>query len=122
MTVKEKIQLLTNGVKWAQVQELEEQEKLEVEAEAEAAKSKEEESKEQPEKQPTIEDVLLMIKELQTEKEDLQSQIAAKNDEVTKLNEDLVSINNHLTIAEQPVKETGADVFKELFHPDKKEV
>lgn len=120
MTVKEKIQLLTNGVKWAQVQELEEQEKLEIEAEA--ANSEEEESKEQPEEKPTIEDVLLMIKELQTEKEDLQSQIATKNDEVAKLNEDLVKINNHQTVAEQPVKETGADVFKELFHPDKKEV
>lgn len=118
MTVKEKIQLLTSGVKWAQVQELEEQEKLE----AEAAKSKEEESEEQPEEQPTIEDVLLMIKELQTEKEDLQSQIATKNDEVAKLNEDLVKINNHQTVVEQPVKETGADVFKELFHPEKKEV
>ena len=117
MTVKEKIQLLTNGVKWAQVQELEEQEKLE----AEAAKG-EEETKEQPEEKPTIEDVLLMIKELQTEKEDLQSQIATKNDEVAKLTVDLVSINNHQTVAEQPVKETGADVFKELFHPDKKEV
>lgn len=120
MTVKEKIQLLTNGVKWAQVQELEEQEKLEIEAAA--AKGNEEESKEQPEKQPTIEDVLLMIKELQTEKEDLQNQIATKNDEVAKLNDDLATINNHQTVAEQPVKETGADVFKELFHPNKKEV
>lgn len=119
MTVKEKIQLLTNGVKWAQVQELEEQEKLEIEAAA--AKGNEEESTEQPE-QPTIEDVLLMIKELQTEKEDLQNQIATKNDEVAKLNDDLATINNHQTVAEQPVKETGADVFKELFHPNKKEV
>ena len=107
-----------NGVKWAQVQEIEEQEKLEIEA---AAKGKEEESKEQPE-QPTIEDVLLMIKELQTEKEDLQNQIATKNDEVAKLNDDLATINNHQTVAEQPVKETGAEVFKELFHPNKKEV
>lgn len=119
MTVKEKIQLLTSGVKWAQVQELEEQEKLEIEAEA--VKGEKEDSEEQPE-QPTIEDVLLMIKELQTEKEDLQTQIATKNDEVAKLTEDLTAINNHQTVAEQPVKETGADVFKELFHPDKKEV
>lgn len=112
MTVKEKTQLLLNGVKWAQVQELEAQEKLEIEAAA--AKGNEEESTEQPE-QPTVEDALKLIKEL-------QEQLATKSDEVTKLNDDLASVNNHQTVAEQPVKETGADVFKELFHPSKKEV
>ena len=112
MTVKEKTQLLLNGVKWAQVQELEAQEKLEIEAAA--AKGKEEESTEQPE-QPTVEDALKLIKEL-------QDQLATKTDEVTKLNDDLASVNNHQTVAEQPAKESGADVFKELFHPNKKEV
>ena len=112
MTVKEKTSLLLNGVKWAQIQELEEQEKLEIEAEA--AKGKEEESKEQPET-PTLDDALKLIKEL-------QEKLSEKDDEVSKLNNDLASVNNHQTIAEQPVKETSVDVFKELFHPEKKEV
>lgn len=108
MTVKEKTQLLLKGVKWAQLEELEAQEKLEIEAQG--AKPEGEESKEQPET-PTIEDALKLIKEL-------QEQLESKTGEVEKLNNDLASVNNHQTIAEEPVKETSEDVFRQLFHPE----
>lgn len=118
MKYSEKIDLLKNGVKWSEIKELEKQEAEEAAAAAEAEKQKEaEEAAENEAKEKTaLEAAQEMVKELETK-------LSVKEDELKKLNDDFAKINNKQTVVETPeVKESAADVMKELFKPNKKEV
>lgn len=117
MKYSEKIDLLTKGVKWAEIKELEKQEaeELALEAkEAEAKKAEEAEAKEANEKS-ALEAAQEMVKELETK-------LSAKEDELTKLNKQFTELNNKRTVVEEPeAKDSAADVMKQLFHKVKEE-
>ena len=117
MKYSEKIDLLTKGVKWAEIKELEKQEaeELALEAkEAEAKKAEEAEAKEANEKS-ALEAAQEMVKELETK-------LSAKEDELAKLNKQFTELNNKRTVVDEPVtKDSAADVMKQLFHPKVKE-
>ena len=84
-------------------------------AEIEKQKAAEEAAKANEEQKTTLESALEMVK-------DLETKLSAKEDELTKLNEQFANITNKQTVSEQPpVKETAADVMKQLFNIDKKE-
>ena len=109
MKYSEKIDLLTKGVKWAEIKELEKQE-----AEELALEAKEAEAKEANEKS-ALEAAQEMVKELETK-------LSAKEDELTKLNKQFTELNNKRTVVEEPeAKDSAADVMKQLFHPKVKE-
>lgn len=115
MKYSEKIDLLTKGVKWAEIKELEKQEAEELaEAEKEAQKKEAEETKpEEANDKSALEAAQEMVKELETK-------LSAKEDELTKLNKQFTDLNNKRTVVEEPeAKESAADVMKQLFHPTK---
>ena len=115
MKYSEKIDLLTKGVKWAEIKELEKQEaeELALEAkEAEAKKAEEAEAKEANDKS-ALEAAQEMVKELETK-------LSAKEDELTKLNKQFTELNNKRTVVDEPeAKDSAADVMNQLFHPKK---
>lgn len=111
MKYSEKIDLLTKGVKWSEIKELEKQEAEE--AEAAALEAKENEVKNEAEEKSALEAAQEMIKEL-------ESKVSTKEDELTKLNKQMAEINNKRTVVDEPeVKDSAADVMKQLFHPKK---
>lgn len=117
MKYSEKMQLLMKGVKLDEIKALEEQEAKEAteeaakKAEEEAAKKADEEKKEQS----ALEVAQAMIK-------DLEVKLEAKEDELTKLNDQFANINNKQTVEEEPEHQPDAsDVMRELFNPEKKE-
>lgn len=115
MKYSEKIDLLTKGVKWSEIKELEKQEAEEAEAAALEAKEKEaEKAKEkEAEEKTALQAAQEMIKEL-------ESKVSAKEDELTKLNKQMAEINNKRTVTDEPVnKDSATDVMKQLFHPTK---
>lgn len=115
MKYSEKIDLLTKGVKWSEIKELEKQEAEEAEAatkEAEAKEAKEAKEKEAEEK-TALQAAQEMVKELETK-------LSAKEDELSKLNKQFAEVNNKRTVVEEPeTKDSAADVMKQLFHPKK---
>ena len=119
MKASEEIGLLLKGVKPAEIAALKEKEAAEAEEErkaAEAAAAEEAKKKEEQEKseKSALETAQELVK-------DLESKLSAKEDELTKLNAEFAKLNNKQTVVDNPpVKQTGADVLKELFHPVKK--
>lgn len=113
MKYSEELQLRLKGVKSEEIKAMKEQEALEA---AEAAKAAEAASKEkEAEEKSALESALEMVK-------DLEGKLAAKEDELTKLNAQFAEINNKQTIVENPeVKESAADVMQELFKNKKEE-
>ena len=118
MKASEEIGLLLKGVKPAEIAALKEREAAEAEedkkaaeaAAAEEAKKKEEQVKEEKSALETAQELV----------KDLESKLSAKEDELTKLNAEFAKLNNKQTVTETPeTRATGADVFKELFHPRK---
>lgn len=118
MKASEEIGLLLKGVKPAEIAALKEKEAAEAEEErkaAEAAAAEEAKKKEEQEKseKSALETAQELVK-------DLESKLSAKEDELTKLNAEFAKLNNKQTITDTPeTRATGADVFKELFHPSK---
>ena len=118
MKASEEIGLLLKGVKPAEIAALKEKEAAEAEEErkaAEAAAAEEAKKKEEQEKseKSALETAQELVK-------DLESKLSAKEDELTKLNAEFAKLNNKQTVTETPEsRATGADVFKELFHPKK---
>ena len=116
MKYSEKMELLLKGVKLSEIKELEDQEAKETEEAAkaaEASKAAEEAIAAEVEK-TALEAAQEMVK-------DLETKLSAKEDELTKLNAEFAKLNNKQTVVDNPpVKQTGADVLKELFHPVKK--
>lgn len=119
MKASEEIGLLLKGVKPVEIAALKEREAAELaeeqkKAEAEAAKLKEEEEKEEASIKSALETAQQLTK-------DLENKLQAKEDELKKLNDEFAKINNKQTIKDEPpVKQTGVDVFKELFNPKSK--
>lgn len=112
MKSSEKIKLLLKGVTMDEVKALEEQEAAEeaaITAEAEA-----EEAKETNNLRTALEAAQEMVK-------DLEIKLEAKEDELTKLNQEFANLNNKQTIAEKVEAPTASDVMGELFKT-KKEV
>ena len=65
----------------------------------------------------SLEEAATMVKTLEDELQEVKEKLASKEDELTKLNQDFAILNNKQTIKEQPeVKDTAADVFKQLFN------
>lgn len=116
MKYSEKMGLLTKGVSWAEIKELEKQEAEEAEAAALEEKKDEEARKAEDEaKKAALEAAQEMVKELETK-------LSAKDDELKKLNAQFADLNNKRTIKEEPeAKDSAADVMKQLFHPKLKE-
>lgn len=113
MKYSEKMELLLKGVKLSEIKELEDQEAKEA-AEAEKLEAEKlEAEKKKTEEKSALEAAQEMIK-------DLESKLQAKEDELTKLNNDFAKLTNKMTIKEEPEKYTSSDVLKELFHPVKK--
>lgn len=118
MKASEEIALLLKGVKPAEIAALKEREAAEAEEErkaAEAAAAEEAKKKEELDKEEksALETAQALVK-------DLESKLSAKEDEVTKLNAEFAKLNNKQTVTDTPESQaTGADVFKELFHPVK---
>ena len=118
MKASEEIGLLLKGVKPAEIAALKEREAAEAEEEKKAAeeatKVKEaEEEKQNDGDKSALETAQALVK-------DLESKLSAKEDELTKLNAEFAKLNNKQTVTETPdTRATGADVFKELFHPKK---
>lgn len=119
MKASEEIGLLLKGVKPSEIAALKEREAAEeaeeqAKAAAEAAKAKEEEQKEEASIKSALETAQALTA-------DLENKLQAKEDELKKLNDEFAKINNKQTINENPpVKQTGVDVFKELFKPQSK--
>ena len=106
MKYSEKMSLLLKGVKLEEIKQLEEQEA------AEAASAAIEEAKSEHER-TALEAAEEMVK-------DLESKLAAKEDELTSLNRQFADLNNKQTVKEEPIKqETAADVMRQLFKPQK---
>lgn len=120
MKASEEIGLLLKGVKPAEIAALKEKEAEELaeeqkKAEEEAAKVAEANKKEEAVVKSALETAQELTK-------DLENKLQAKEDELKKLNDEFAKINNKQTIKEEPpVKQTGVDVFKELFNKSKKE-
>lgn len=115
MKYSEKIDLLTKGVKWAEIKELEKQEAEELALEAEEAEETKLKEAEEAEAKEALEAAQEMVKELETK-------LSAKEDELTKLNKQFTELNNKRTVVEEPeAKDSAADVMKQLFHPKVKE-
>ena len=118
MKYSEKMELLLKGVKLSEIEELEDQEAKEA-AEAEKLEAEKleaeklEAEKKKTEEKSALEAAQEMVK-------DLESKLQAKEDELTKLNNDFAKLTNKMTVKEEPDKYTSSDVFKELFHPVKK--
>lgn len=123
MKYSEKMGLLTKGVSWAEIKELEKQEAEEAKASedakaAEEAKKAEEakaaeEAKKAAESKSALEAAQDMVKELETK-------LSAKEDELAKLNKQFTELNNKRTVVDEPeAKDSAADVMKQLFHPKK---
>ena len=121
MKASEEIGLLLKGVKPAEIAALKEREAAEAaeaeeekKAAEEAAKVKEAaEEKQDDGDKSALETAQALVK-------DLESKLSAKEDELTKLNAEFAKLNNKQTVTETPEsRATGADVFKELFHPKK---
>ena len=118
MKYSEKMGLLTKGVSWAEIKELEKQEADEAEAAASEAKAAEEakkteEAKKAAESKSALEAAQDMVKEL-------ESKLSAKEDELAKLNKQFTELNNKRTVVDKPeAKDSAADVMKQLFHPKK---
>lgn len=113
MKYSEKIDLLTKGVKWSEIKELEKQE----EAEAAALEAKEKEAEQAKEKEAEEKTALQAAQEMVKE---LETKLSAKEDELSKLNKQFAEVNNKRTVIEEPeVKDSAADVMKQLFHPTK---
>ena len=119
MKYSEKMGLLTKGVSWAEIKELEKQEAEEAEAaakeakEVEEAKKAEDEAKKAAESKSALEAAQEMVKELETK-------LSAKEDELNKLNKQFTELNNKRTVVDKPeAKDSAADVMKQLFHPKK---
>ena len=114
MKYSEKMELLLKGVKLSEIKELEDQEAKEA-AEAEKLEAEKlEAEKKKTEEKSALEAAQEMVK-------DLETKLSAKEDELTKLNAEFAKLNNKQTVVDNPpVKQTGADVLKELFHPVKK--
>lgn len=108
MKYSEKMQLLLKGIKMDEIKALEEQEALELE-EAKKNPPEDEEKKSFEER----------LKAANTLVEELEAKLDAKESELKKLNQDLESINNKKTLAEQPPEPDATSVFKDLFKPDK---
>ncbi len=123
MKYSEKMELLTKGVKWAEIKELEAQEAEEAKKAAEdaaklaadeEAKKAAEEAKKAAEDKSALSAAQEMIKELETK-------LSAKEDELTKLNKEFADLNNKQTVKDEPDKvDSAADVMKQLFHPNNK--
>lgn len=120
MKSSEKIQLLMKGVKMDEIKALEEQEAAEAEEAKKAAEmaeeaKAEEEAKKAEEEKPALQAALDMVK-------DLESKLSAKEDELTKLNQQFADLNNKQTLLDQPEKRpNGADVMAQLFKKSKEE-
>jgi len=115
MKYSEKMGLLTKGVSWAEIKELEKQEAEEAEAaeDAKAAEEAAEEAKKAAETKSALEAAQDMVKELETK-------LSAKEDELAKLNKQFTELNNKRTVLDEPeAKDSAADVMKQLFHPKK---
>ena len=115
MKYSEKMELLMKGVKVAEIKELEAQEAEEAKKAAEEAAKKEAEetAKKEAEETSALSAAHEMIKEL-------ESKLSAKEDELTKLNKEFADLNNKQTVKDEPeVKDSAADVMKQLFHPKK---
>lgn len=126
MKFTDKMQLLKQGVSFAEIKELELEEAAEIEASKkhtdEGAKEPENEPKESEVDKTTNEDVkeLKSALELATKAlEESKATIEKQKDELTKLNEDFTKLVNKQTVAEK-TELTATDVMKELFNPDKK--
>ena len=119
MKASEEIGLLLKGVKPSEIAALKEKEAAEAEEERKAAEAAAaEEAKKKEEQDKSEKSALETAQELV---KDLESKLSAKEDELTKLNAEFAKLNNKQTVTETPPeKPSGADVFKELFHPDKK--
>lgn len=108
MKYSDKLQLLLKGVKLEEIKELEEQEAME---------AAEEDKKKEEEENATLTEALAMVK-------DLESKLASKDEQISKLNKDIEDLNNKKTIEEQPSigsEEAATQVFKELFNKNKEE-
>ena len=117
MKYSEKMELLAKGVKWAEIKELEAEEAEEAKKAAEdAAKlAADEEAKKAAEKAAEDKSALSAAQEMIKE---LETKLSAKEDELTKLNKEFADLNNKQTVKNEPeVKESAADVMKQLFHP-----
>ena len=103
MLYSEKIKLILSGVKMEDIKALEEEEAKEKAAE-EAAKA------------AGAKSAVELVKEL-------EEKLKSKEDELTKLNSQIVAINNKRTVSDNPpTKATAADVMKDLFaRKEKKE-
>lgn len=118
MKASEEIGLLLKGVKPAEIAALKEKEAAEAEEEKKAAEAAAAEEAKKKEEQDNIEKSALET--AQELVKNLESKLSAKEDELTKLNAEFAKLNNKQTVVDNPPeKPTGADVFKELFHPVK---
>ena len=107
MLYSEKIKLLLSGVKMDDIKSLEAEEAKE--AEEEAARKAAEEAGEESGNDEETKTAVELVKEL-------EEKLKNKEDELTKLNAQLVALNNKRTVAGAPPKKaTTVDVFKELY-------
>lgn len=126
MKFTDKMQLLKQGVSFAEIKELE----MEEAAEIEASKKHPENEPKEPENEPKTPEVDKTtdadVKELKSALEvatkaleESKATIEKQKDELTKLNEDFTKLVNKQTVAEK-TELTATDVMKELYNPDKK--
>ena len=115
MLYSEKIKLLLSGVKMDDIKSLEAEEAKEAEEEAarkaaeEAARKAAEEAGEESGNDEETKTAVELVKEL-------EEKLKNKEDELTKLNAQLLALNNKRTVAGAPPKKaTTVDVFKELY-------
>ena len=109
MYYSEKIKLLLSGVKMDDIKALEEEEAKEAEAKAAEEAAKAAKAAEESKAEDSAKTAVELVKELE--------------DKLTKLNSQIVALNNKRTVSESPHdKATATDVFKDLFaKKDKKE-
>ena len=69
-----------------------------------------------------LEEAQKVVKDLEDKLQEKEATLSAKEDELTKLNEQFANLNNRQTVKDEPVKkDSAADVFNQLFN-SKKEV
>lgn len=126
MKFAEKLQFIKAGASWSEIKKLEEQEAAEI-----ADLKKKPEPTPEPEPEPTPEpdptpepkdkELISALEAANKALEESKATIAKQQDDLAKLNEQFATLNNKQTVAETHV-DTAADVMKQLYKPDKKEV
>lgn len=112
MKYSDKLALLLKGVRMDDIKTLEAEEAAEMEAEKEKSEKTEEETEDNEKKSDNTE----ALKAAESMVRELETKLASTQDELTKLNAEIVAINNRTTQSKELPKYEAADVFKELFN------